>query len=56
MDDRSQILINNLLSEICSKTDIPREQYRAWLLCEVGFTEEELFELEENGCIPWPER
>lgn len=55
MGKRSGILINNLLSEICTKTDIPKNQYKSWLIQEVGFTEEELNELEVNDLLPYPE-
>ena len=54
MEERTMILINNLLSEICKKTDIIEEQYEDWLIQEVGFTEDELSDLEYNGYLPRP--
>ena len=53
--DRKNVLINNLLSEICNKTDIPKDQYIPWLKEEVGFTEKELNDLKDNGLLPEPE-
>ena len=53
--ERSKQLINNLLYEICSKTDLPIEQYEDWLVDEVGFSQKEISELKEANCFPEPE-
>lgn len=52
--NRMEILINNLLSEICTKTEIPDSQYESWLRCEVGMTDDEMSYLKEKGLFPRP--
>ena len=56
MADRKDIIINNLLSEICSKTDIPREDYLPWLRTEIGLSDEDIDDLINEGCLPFPIR
>ena len=51
---RGQIIINNLLAEICLKTDIKKDQYESWLINEVGLTKAEIKELKEADCLPLP--
>lgn len=53
-ENRMEILINNLLSEICTKTEIPDSQYESWLRCEVGMTDDEMSYLKERGLFPRP--
>lgn len=54
MPDRKDIIINNLLSEICEKTEITSDEYKPWLMLEVGLTEAEIKELEQKECFPTP--
>lgn len=54
--ERAKMLINNLLSEICDKTDIPASQYKSWLTQEVGMTQEEISELSDDGLLPCPDK
>ena len=54
LDIRSKQIINNLLYEICSKTELPQEQYEMWLKTEIGITDKELNELAESDCLPQP--
>lgn len=52
--ERSKNIINNLLNEICTKTDIPIEQYEDWLTQEVGMKQEEINELKSDCLFPEP--
>lgn len=54
MGTREKIIINNILAEICDKTDIQKDQYESWLKLEVGMTEEEINELKADGLFPEP--
>lgn len=51
---RLEIIINNLLDNICKYTDITKEQYEDWLESEVGLTKEEIQHLKEVDCFPEP--
>lgn len=52
---RAKILINNLLDEIVDKVwQAPSEDYIPWLKEEVGFTDEEISELQDEGLFPVP--
>lgn len=51
---RCKELINNILSDICNVTDIPKGQYIPWLKSEVGMTESEIKELKTEGLLPMP--
>lgn len=52
--ERRNLLIHNILCEICDKTDIPKEQYEPWLKLEVGMREDEIEELKALELFPEP--
>lgn len=54
MPERKDIIINNLLREICDYTDIRKEQYLSWLKLEIGLTEDEIIHLKKMDCLPEP--
>lgn len=51
---REEIIINNILSQVCECCDIPNEQYIPWLTEEVGLTEAEIERLQAVNCLPMP--
>ena len=53
-ENRLKQLINNILYEITVASEMPKEKYLSWLKLEVGFTEEELQELADDGLLPLP--
>lgn len=54
MPERNEIIINNLLSQICDFTEITKEQYLPWLKTEIGLTNNEILHLKEMNCLPEP--
>lgn len=56
-EKRCKIIINNLLNQIVKFTDMynaDKETYFSWLRTEVGLTEEEIKELQDDDCLPEP--
>lgn len=51
---REDIIINNILSEICSCTPIKEDQYLPWLKLEIGLSDAEIDHLKEVNCLPMP--
>lgn len=54
---RQMILINNLLDSIIKSGNFDTdEEYRKWLTLEVGFSDEDISELEQEECFPKPSK
>ena len=51
---RNEIIINNILSQVCSFTEMPEDQYLPWLKLEIGLSDEEIDHLKEVNCLPMP--
>lgn len=54
MPSQKDLLINNILAEVCKSTDISREQYIPWLKSEIGMTDEDITYLKAVNCLPEP--
>lgn len=53
--NRAKELINCLLAQVSEHIEWDsKETYLAWLTLEVGFTKEELAELDSEGYLPMP--
>lgn len=54
-EQRAKELINCLLAQISEHIDWEsKEAYMSWLTLEVGFSKEELTELDNMGFLPMP--
>jgi len=46
INKRGLEIINNMIYEILTKTEFPKEQMRDWLITEIGMSSEEVNEFE----------
>ena len=45
MEERSKIIINNIIVALVTQGDFPKDQLADWLETEIGMTEEEISEI-----------